>query len=307
MKNFTYTARDTSGATKKGSLRAADRIAVLQVLKAQGLVPVFIVEGAAPREAFRLKLSPQTLLLACTVVVLIVGAVFLMQDRKPEVRKQKVEVKKVEKNFRARTAVEKAALPLPSVEATPVKALPPQVIKNVDRPRPEVTDPVPTVAKSPKRRRVEVIPGMSTNSSPDTGYSSGTERVINMIMNAQLGIPPPPLPNLPPGENIAEILERDIILYDADSEKTAIEKANVAYAKQLLKDYVKQGGSTENFLQFYHAELTEAFEERSAAQKYAADLFKAGDEKGAARYMEEKNKELTEKGIQPIKVFGLIE
>ena len=82
-------------------------------------------------------------------------------------------------------------------------------------------------------------------------------------------------------------------------------KANVAYAKQLLKEYIKEGGTPEDFLTYYHSELTAAFNEWRTAQKYAGDLVRAGDDAGAVRYIEEQNKNLAAKGIRPITVFGL--
>ena len=112
----------------------------------------------------------------------------------------------------------------------------------------------------------------------------------------------PPLLRLPPHENIAEILERDIAVYDEDSPRTVEEKANVAYAKQLLKEYLAQGGDPEDFLGYYHGTLKQAFEERQAAQKYTMDLLRAGDKKGAEEYMTRKNAELGERGILPLKI-----
>jgi hypothetical protein len=156
-----------------------------------------------------------------------------------------------------------------------------------------------TVVK-PKIQIIELYPGCSTNND-QTGYSSGSERLINMIINTRMGFVPPPLLNFPAKEtNIINILEKNIIVYDTDDEKTLQQKENVAFAKQLLKEYIATGGNSKDFLAFYHEQLMTAFEERSAAQKQFSDMLKAGDENGAIEFFEEKNKVLSEKGIVPL-------
>ena len=306
MNNFNYTARDTSGATKRGSVKAADRSAALQAIKAQGLVPVSVAEGAAQKEAFKLNVPPRTLMLAGAAVILVIGALFLMQGRKPAVGKQKPEVIKAAKGIPAKKEVSKIAGSMQpatnrvaEIPLAPVPSL--QESAPAATPQEKLAAGTPPKEQRPNMRIVEAVEGMSTN-PPPADYESGTERVINMIANARLGNPPPPLLNLPPGENITNILNRDIVVYDTDSKQTEAEKTNVAYVKQLIKDYMKDGGTPETFLKYYHAELTKAFEERNAVQKYTADLIKAGDQKGALKYMEEANKELTKKGMRPITI-----
>jgi hypothetical protein len=154
-------------------------------------------------------------------------------------------------------------------------------------------------------RRVEVIPGMWTNPPPPSGYSSATERLLNMVVNATLGHPPPPLLSLPPGEDIAKILASDVLVYDGDDEKTVAAKINVAQAKRYLKEYLDEGGTTDGFLKYYHDELKQVFEEWRTAQKYAMDLIKAGDDANALLYVEEQNKDFAKRGIKPIVIPGM--
>ena len=149
-------------------------------------------------------------------------------------------------------------------------------------------------------RRVEVIPGMSTNPPPPTGFSSQTEALINMIVNTPLGSPPPPLPRVPPREDFAKIFETDILVYDEDDEQTVAAKINVAKAKEYLKEYLEQGGTPDGFLTYYHDELRAAHQEWMLARKQALDLIKAGDEELAARYVEAQNKVFAERGIKAI-------
>jgi len=302
MKAYTYTAKDGAGAIKRGVLQAADRGAALAALKAKGLTPVSVTEGGqAPREAaLPAWCSARALALVGLAVVLGAGVVYTWGQRHRSVaRVPEINVKQPRQQV---TNVQQVAVSESpeKKELEPVTQIMPQTQNTDDKelkttPSAETLPPV----QLPAGRVVETVPGISTN-PPQTGYSSGTERLINMIVNTQLGAPPPPLLMLPPGEDIGKILESNILVFDDDDEKTQQEKENVAYAKQLLKAYLAEGGTTETFLKYYHGELTKAFEEWREAQKQMMGLLKAGDAKTAAEYLEAQNKVFEERGIRQI-------
>ena len=292
MKNFNYTARDRAGATKRGSLKAIDRAAALHELAAQGMVPLSITEGAA-KEASGFSLKKPFIIAGA--IVAVIAAVFLVLNLLP--KSSDTEGKKPKKNKVVQTT-KKGSVKAPLTASTNRTV----AVKTSAEKEP-VLAPAPTnkVVK-PKIQVFELYPGCSTN-PPLTGYTSITERIINMIINLRPGMPPPPLLNLPAGEtNIIKILDTNITLYETDDETVAQQKANVAYAKQLLKEYLAAGGNTSDFLKFYHEQLTNAFEERRKAQQQFSEILKAGDEKGASDFFEEKNKALSEKGIAPLTV-----
>jgi len=298
MKNFKYSARDTAGAMRKGNLEAVDRAAALQALTQQGLMPVSVEEGTARKAALRLSGLPVTALLGVlAIVVLVVAALRMLPDRKkPVTLGQASAMKKTElvrpESPRPAVVPGRSVSPVMQQEQPPVAPVPERSSPAV-RAKPPATD-----RPKPNER---ALPATPTN-QPPRHFSSGTEQVISMIVNTRKGFPPPPLLRLPAGENIAEILERDIPVYDDDSAKTVAAKENVAHAKQMLKEYRQAGGNPEEFLQHYHDTLKSAFEERQAAQKYTMELIRIGDKKGAAEYMTEKNKELEAKNIQPVTI-----
>ncbi len=305
MKAYSYAAKDQTGATTKGVIQAADRGAALAALKAKGLMPVSVTEGGQiPREvALPTWFSTRTLALVGLVIVLGVGVVFTWGQRHkciPRTSESNEKQPKPQETNEYRIAVTES---LKKKETKPIAPTIPQALKTDDKGLEAVplVEEVPPPAQLPMRRVVETIPGISTN-PPNTGYSSGTERLINMIVNTQLGAPPPPLPMLPPGENenIGKILESNILVFDDDDERTQQEKENVAYAKQLLKAYLAEGGTTETFLKYYHDELTKAFEEWRDAQKKMMALVKAGDAEVVAEYIEAQNKDFEERGIRQI-------
>ncbi|MCL2104218.1 MAG: hypothetical protein FWH21_04085, partial [Kiritimatiellaeota bacterium] len=137
---------------------------------------------------------------------------------------------------------------------------------------------------------------------PPSAFSTATEQVLGWIANTVPGAPPPILPALPPGEreNIAAILDRDIVLYADDSDRAAESKHNVAHAKQLLKRYLAEGGTPEDFLGYYHNALAEAHREWREAQRGVVELQRAGDEEGAVTFYLEQNAALGERGIKPV-------
>jgi len=309
MNAYSYTAKDQTGATTKGVIQAADRGAALAVLKAKGLVPVKVEETSAMPVVGRHPLPTHALVYAAIAVLVLAGGMWLAlsyRTEQPPVKKP-LAAASAEGRASPRAVATPVALTVPTTPVAPAPPPPPPADEqSVSAPVPEVPTPAAAIARArPKReiRLVETIPGISTN-PPNTGYSSGTERLINMIVNTQLGAPPPPLPMLPPGENenIGKILESNILVFDDDDERTQQEKENVAYAKQLLKAYLAEGGTTETFLKYYHDELTKAFEEWRDAQKKMMDLVKAGEAEVAAEYIEAQNKDFEERGIRQIKL-----
>jgi hypothetical protein len=290
MKNFNYTARDRAGATKRGSLKAIDRAAALHELAAQGMVPLSIMEGAAKEAS---GLSQKKPFIIAGAIVAVIAAVFLVLNLLP--KSSDSAGKKPKKNKVVQTT-KKGPVKAPQTASTNSTV----AVKTAAEKEPALVPALTNKFVKPKIQVIELYPGCSTN-PPLTGYTSITERVINMIVNARPGLPPPPLIDLPPGEtNIHKIIETNIILYETDDEDTAEQKANVAYAKQLLKEYLKEGGGTKDFLKYYHEQLNLTFEERSTAQKQFYDLIKAGDETKATEFYEAQNKTLSEKGICPL-------
>jgi len=137
---------------------------------------------------------------------------------------------------------------------------------------------------------------------PPRAFATATEQVLGWIANTVPGGPPPILPVLPPNErtNIIAILGRDIVLYDDDTEAVSESKHNVAYAKQMLRQYLADGGTPEDFLGYYHAGLAEAHREWREAQGGVTELLRAGDAEGAVRLYMERDAALRGRGIQPI-------
>lgn len=131
-------------------------------------------------------------------------------------------------------------------------------------------------------------------------FSTSTEQVISGFANTRPGYPPPMLMRMPPAEDLEAILDKPIDIYDDDDERVAEAKENCARMKEELKQYISEGGTAENFLLWYHNELSKDYEEWKSAQHHVVRLLRDGDLEGAERYAAEKNAELTGRGVRNV-------
>jgi len=292
MKNFNYTARDKSGAIKSGSLKALDRNAAMHELTAQGMVPLSVTEGAVSGAGKGTQaLSQRSMIIVLIVgLALVAGVIAWMRMTAVKTANEK-KPRKVEQAQRAVSRRSASMKTNGTGRATggdsePLKTTT-QGVQSVQSNHAKTLSEtnIVEVPKEPKRPK---------------DYPSGVEQVMSWIVNKRLGDTPFFLPRLSPTENIVEILERDLIVYDDDTEAKFQAKANVAQAKQMLKEYMAQGGKPEEFLKHFHSELLEANREWKEAQKQVSTLMQTGDREAALVYVEEANKRLAEKGIKPL-------
>jgi len=82
MKSFAFTARDASGATTRGHLSADDRAAAVREIRARGLVPLSIEEGAAPAGGARGLPGARVIALAAGALLAAVALVALLARRR---------------------------------------------------------------------------------------------------------------------------------------------------------------------------------------------------------------------------------
>ena len=134
-------------------------------------------------------------------------------------------------------------------------------------------------------------------------FRTGTEQVMNWIFNSRLGNVPPPLPRLNPREMkyLAEILIADNPELETDSEKVKEAKKVVQDAKAEIREYIKQGGTIEDFLSYYHGKLMQAHNEWRECNKMVIDTCR-NDPGIAQEFCRDVNKRLAEKGIKPVKL-----
>jgi len=306
MRDFNYTARDKSGAIKSGSVKATDRNAAMQELKAQGMVPLSVTEGMT-KSSSSLSFKP-FYVIATVVALLVIGLAvkFFILDKSQTKGSVTRQVKTAKVSTREKKVTQKNGAKEESLIPTNDVARARTATVIADNPLVEKKPANTMIRHQPSTNRVIRFGGDNTN-RPFTGFTSRIDYAINQLASTQMGMPPPPLIFIPPGEDVKAALERSILVFDTDTEATIEKKAAIAQAKQAMKDYIAQGGDPNEFTKFYHKQLLEASDEHRISQKTAMDLWKAGDKEGAALYIEEQNKKFAEKGYVPISIPAIFQ
>jgi hypothetical protein len=300
MKNFNYTARDRAGATKHGSIKASDRNAALHELAAQGMVPISVFEGPALKQARGQAIPFKYLVYAMTCLVICV-LIFAWSQMKP-VKSKSTTHKKVQQ----KTAQVKSNY----VASNTVKTNKVNDRENIDSQKVLITNRVvetnePSIGYATNRRiRVNsILPdGTVSNVPPRLAFDSPAERALNVIANTQPGMPIPPLMIMPTGQEFIDALNKGIVVYDDEPETAVDKKANVAHAKEILKEYIDKGGKPEDFLTFYRKELLNQFNERRLANIEMNRIAKEEGEESALKYADEQNKSFAERGIKKLQL-----
>lgn len=183
------------------------------------------------------------------------------------------------------------------VVVEPKKAAPP-------KPRgPNLRDP-----KLSEEKRLELyektlqekeIPPESTNRV----FRTGLEQVMSWVFTTEVGDMPPPLPPMSDYDfvHLKEILELENPVRETDSEQAAYAKETVDFAKKEFKAFLEKGGEPEDFLEYYHSELQEAYAIRKQAQDSVNKIIAEAPEL-TGDYIKKVNDSLAEKGIKGVVV-----
>lgn len=143
-------------------------------------------------------------------------------------------------------------------------------------------------------------PTRGKNEKGDGVFQTKTEQMLSRFAGTRPGYQPPMLLRLPQDENLDEILERPIEIFDDDDDETVAAKENCARMKEELRQFMADGGSAETFMLWHHNELMKDYEEWRDAQHNAVQLLLGGDLDAARRYAEEASATLAERGIRGV-------
>ena len=326
---FTVTYRGADGALHEEAVEAAGRAECFAQMKARGIVPVSVKEGASlgerasrpfrsraktgPRNAqdarcpsgggkpqssiFNLKSS----IILAAVLAAAGGAWWWLSAREDERPPEPKAVKE------AKAVKEKSKDVVVAKEIKDVKD-----VKDANPPNDvPAAKPLPSAgatAETPHGRqatnRVIVVENDATDPNHKSDFSTGVEQVMGWIFTTELGDSPPPLPDLSASERkrIVEILLAKNPVEEEDSEKTAEAKEMVSAAKKELMKYLKQGGDMDDFLTFYRNELVKAQEQREDAKRLVRDVAREGDDEMTVQFPKEVNGKLAERGIKAVEL-----
>ena len=143
--------------------------------------------------------------------------------------------------------------------------------------------------------------------SPRTNriFRSGLEASIARIFMTVPGDPPPPpfttvIP-LRDEAHLEQILTSANPILESDTEQQKESKKMVELAKKELIKFINEGGNPEDFLNHYHSILRESFDLRRESAKSFMKVAREEPEI-AQQYLNELNKNLSERGIKEIQL-----
>lgn len=128
------------------------------------------------------------------------------------------------------------------------------------------------------------------------------EQLMLSVFETELGDMPPMLPAIPQidKKKLDKIVGMMTETKEDDSEEAKIAKGTINAVKIELKKYLDEGGTVENFLNYYVNELDRAFNERNLCKQLQMKSMKTDDPEVAREYFHKLNERLTNKGIKPL-------
>ena len=298
---FDISYRDgKTGKKEVLQIEAPSKADVWTELKARKISPISISESKKKisRRAKTTEGSSNNFKTIVWVVVAIVGVVaaVLFLNQKPQLEKQPAKEKKQPK------AVKTVTPSIPKV----VKAEPVEEVSKEDREK--AARIAKLKAMTPEERMqylFEEAAKKPIDLTPSTNrvFKTGTEQVMSWIFTTELGAMPPPLPRIPIRDeaHMAEILMAKNPILEGDSEKAKEAKQMVELAKKELIKFIKEGGSVDEFFEYYRGELVQAHNEWKEYQKSVLQVVREEPDL-AADYIREVNDRLSAKGIRPVKL-----
>lgn len=294
--NFIVTYRDSAGNRKEMQLQSHDRTDLFEQLRKLGITAVSIREGKIQTKISISRSYGTYLAIVALGLAALIGYLLLRSPEQPKkneepARQQKFKTKPV----------------MPAKPAAQVRSEKKQIEKRA------VPSKVETAKRSEAfkdmtqedklaylRERMMALP-LPAEPPSNRLYRTGVEQVMDWIFTCEVGAPPPILPNISQYErlHLAEILISDNPVLAGDSERTIEAKEMMARAKKEFRDFIKEGGSPDEFLSFYHGQLVASHEEWKEARKAIFDTVRQ-DPAIALEFAKEINEKLSAKGIKQV-------
>lgn len=306
MKTFIYSVRDASGALKRGELQADSRTAAAMELKRRGLVVVELREGVAHTKGTKRETSYFSGRVVVWVAVVAVGLVAVWwrfgrggadssdgADR-AGVRGGSSVAARAGAGSGAAAQLPHRAEPIEPIDTTvptsPTDSMEPGAILGSGTAAQLVQEQeeVKEVVRRP--------------------FRTGTEQLLAMIRSIPPGTPMPPLPHLSGMEGDFQRAATNVLeIHEGDSEELADRIEDVAWAKQDLKELVKDGWLVEEVLEATVKEHNEKAALRYTTLKALEGLIESNSVSAEELMdeLEEINKELRARELPEITLVDL--
>ncbi|MBP5225919.1 MAG: hypothetical protein J6336_00880 [Kiritimatiellae bacterium] len=323
MKHFTYTARDSKGEIVRGALETADRKSAVAALNEEGLTPISIVETVAKPKARPALPSVNPVLLkkvagiAVLAAVLVGGIIWFSHRPKTPHPKPTVPEKVGKPAAKPKPTAEKPDDPAPEPEVKPAAP------QNVTVP---VKGNIATVTLSNgKNLRVPLpAPGKTSllhaqgsvleidsegnvrDVTPRKLFDTPFEnQLIGMAIDGGTFIPA--FLKGMRQEDVIELLKKPVVQDPQDTETDLAKKEAVVKMKELMLDYINNGGNYEDFIDEVAAYAKEEKGYKVEGMRNLVSLLKQGKVEEAKEYRTLFNQEMAEKGFGQLRLPSHIE
>ena len=319
---FTVTYRGADGALREEAIEATGRAECFVQMKARGIVPVSVKEGARkgrrqdgvfPHGRNELRPSrtsgdkPQSSIfnlkssIILAAVLAVAGGAWwwlsAREDARPPVEKPKAvkDAKKVKdvKDLKGPKGTPAVPAATNNVAANPVAGTTASAHKE------EVISAV-TNKSGYIVERVRNPDGTTSKrvTAPPPIFSNSSDQMIALALSAQPGQSLPPMPaNAVSNEEFLKSLEEEIVILDTDSPEVKDLKAKVIVAREDIKSMMKKGYSVQQVLDEHHQLFNDNAKLHADALIEMKAILSSGDRDGARRYAEKVNVALKQMGV----------
>lgn len=198
--------------------------------------------------------------------------------------------------------VKPAAAPKPVVEEVEAKPQPQIDPDEADRER-----QYKTLLSWRKKRHAIITNDYSRADFSNRVARTGTEQVLLNVFSKELGDMPMPMPNLSERQlsKLVEVLISKNEIKESDTEQVAMDKETLQLAKKEMQKYIREGGDPQEFLNYYHRQLVNAYFTRKEAEKMLKKMVTDGEDLKFIKTVRDKfNQRFDEDGIKHVEIPG---
>jgi hypothetical protein len=295
MRHFCYTVRDGTGAIKKGTLEASDRAGALAELNRRGVVPLSVTEGTSDTRAGGEGLK-RLWIPGLVLLVLGILAFGWFSSNPIAGKRSKARSATKEKSTKGLSQTKKG-----QVQQNTTPDVTSYAEQKVDTGTAAIHEHQTVSGSSGGEQSISESP---TNGVSDAERNHGTlrtqtEQVLRMVESVEPGTlvpPPPPIGNV----DFMRAMTNTIVIAETDSPELADRKEKIAWLKQDIAQFVKEGYTPDDVVKVMVEHKNEMARMRTECMTYISDLYKAGQDEEALKFMEEANVELEKLGIRPL-------